>query len=45
MSEQTIGSNSEEREKLAPIVAMVIGGYIAIMTLGYFLGNAIYQIP
>ncbi len=45
MSEEVIGSNSEEREKLAPIVGMVIGCYIAIMTLGYFLGNAIYQIP
>lgn len=45
MSDHTIGDNIEEREKLFPIAAMAVGGYIAIMTFGYFIGNFIYQIP
>lgn len=45
MSDHIIDDNSKKREKLLPVAAMAVGGYIAIMTFGYFIGNFIYQIP
>ena len=45
MAEETLQANDAEREKLMPITLMALGGYVVIMTLGYFIGNMIYQIP
>ena len=45
MSEHVITDNAEEREALGPVVLKIFGLYVAIMTVAYFVGNAIYQIP
>jgi hypothetical protein len=45
MAEHVISENTAEREDLVPVVLKIFGLYITIMTVGYFVGNAIYQIP
>ena len=45
MSHQIIEGNNQHREQLVPVVAKIIGTYVAILTLAYFVGNMIYQIP
>ena len=45
MSEHVIENNEAEREDLVPVAGFIVGGYLLLLTLGYFVGNAIYQIP
>lgn len=45
MSEHVINENSAERSHLLPVVGMIAAAYLTIMTVGYFVGNMIYQIP
>lgn len=45
MSENAIANNDEERERLLPVVIKILGLYVIIMTIAYFVGNMIYQIP
>ncbi|MCY4263779.1 MAG: hypothetical protein OXE78_02855 [Gammaproteobacteria bacterium] len=45
MTDQVMHQHTEVRESLRYIAIMAVGGYIAIMTFGYYVGNAIYQIP
>jgi hypothetical protein len=45
MSENVIANNDNEREKLLPVVTKILGLYVIIMTIAYFAGNMIYQIP
>lgn len=45
MSDQVIENNTQEREKLGPVVSMIFGIYVALMVIGYLVGNMIYQIP
>ena len=45
MAEHIISENTEEREELLPVVLKIFGLYVTIMTVAYFVGNAIYQIP
>ena len=45
MAEQIVSENTAEREDLVPVVLKIFGLYVVIMTVAYFVGNAIYQIP
>lgn len=35
----------EPRERLGPVAGAIFGLYLVIITVGYFVGNMIYQIP
>lgn len=45
MAEHIISDNTAEREDLVPVVLKIFGLYVTIMSVAYFVGNAIYQIP
>lgn len=45
MSDISINETDSHREKLAPVVATIVGLYVVILTSSYFIGNMIYQIP
>ena len=44
-SEYHVSVTGQEREKLLPVVGVLCGLYVTIMTMGYFVGNLIHQIP
>lgn len=45
MSEHVVSENSAERAHLLPVVGMIAAAYLTIITVGYFVGNMIHQIP
>jgi len=45
MSEHTMTQGGDHRDHLLPVVGGIAGLYLAIITLSYFVGNFIHQIP
>lgn len=45
MSEHVAELNGEHREKLVPVVGSIVGIYVVIVSMAYFVGNMIHQIP
>lgn len=45
MSEHGINQDSVERAQLLPVAGGIVGIYLVIITVAYFVGNMIYQIP
>lgn len=45
MSEHAITEHNIERAHLLPVAGAIAGIYLAIITVGYFVGNMIHQIP
>ncbi|MFN3163897.1 MAG: hypothetical protein ACE37N_10545 [Pseudohongiellaceae bacterium] len=45
MSDHAITENGADRAHLLPVVGGIAGLYLAIITVAYFVGNMIHQIP
>jgi len=40
-----VEENAKEREKLLPVMCVIVAACVVLVVASYFLGNLIYQIP